>query len=78
MSGKSFATYNPATETLIARVQEAGPADLDLAVAAARTAFESGSEWRSMGAADRGQLLRKFGELVRRDRDYLAVRFHPS
>jgi acyl-CoA reductase-like NAD-dependent aldehyde dehydrogenase len=47
-----------------------------LAVAAARSAFQSGSEWSSMGAADRGQLLLKLADLVARDLEYLAVSFN--
>ena len=48
-------------------------ADVDLAVAAARKAFEVGSEWRSMDASQRGRLLYKLADLVERDRDYLFV-----
>ena len=46
MANKTFPTFNPATEEVIAQVQEANSADVDLAVAAARKAFEIGSEWR--------------------------------
>ena len=46
VSGKSFPTFNPATEEVIAQVQEGDAADIDLAVQAARKAFEVGSEWR--------------------------------
>ena len=74
-SGKKFPTYNPATEQVIAQVHEAGSADVDKAVAAARKAFEIGSEWRSMDPSARGQLLMKFGELLRRDIDYLSVKY---
>jgi hypothetical protein len=41
-SGRTFPTYNPATEELITHVQEADKEDVDLAVAAARKAFEIG------------------------------------
>ena len=40
-SGKTFETINPATEEVIAQVAEGDAADIDLAVAAARKAFES-------------------------------------
>ncbi len=73
VSGKTFPTYNPATEEVIAHVQEADSADVDLAVAAARKAFEIGSEWRSMEPSARGALLFKFAQLMRRDLDYLGV-----
>ena len=58
---------------MIAQVQEADKADVDKAVAAARKAFELGSEWRSMEPAARGTLLNKFAQLMRRDQEYLAV-----
>lgn len=72
LTGTSFPTYNPATEELLTYVQEAGPADVDRAVQAASDAFEIGSEWRSMSASDRGQLIHKFAQLIRRDEEYLA------
>jgi len=71
VSGKTFPTINPCTEEKICDVQEADKADVDLAVAAARKAFEVGSEWRSMDASQRGRLLYKLADLVERDRDYL-------
>lgn len=48
-------------------------ADVNKAVAAARKAFEIGSEWRSMDASDRGRLMNKWADLMERDRHYLAV-----
>ena len=42
-SGKTFPTVNPATEAVIARIAEGDAADIDLAVQAARRAFENKS-----------------------------------
>ena len=42
ISGKTFETYNPATEDVLAVVYEAQEEDIDVAVKAARSAFESG------------------------------------
>jgi aldehyde dehydrogenase (NAD+) len=39
VSGKTFKTINPATEEVIAEVQEGDKADVDKAVAAANDAF---------------------------------------
>lgn len=39
-SGKQFATVNPATGGIIAEVQQSNAADVDVAVAAARSAFK--------------------------------------
>jgi acyl-CoA reductase-like NAD-dependent aldehyde dehydrogenase len=72
LSGKTFPTYNPATEEEIAQVQEANEADVDLAVKAARKAFEIGSAWRSMDPSARGLLINKFAQLWRRDEELLA------
>jgi aldehyde dehydrogenase (NAD+) len=65
-SGKKFPVYNPATEEVLTQVEDAGSEDVDLAVAAARRAFDSG-EWSKMDAYDRGQILYKFGELIEKN-----------
>jgi len=71
-SGKTFPTHNPATEELLANVQEADKADVDKAVKAARSAFKLGSPWRRMDASARGNMLYKLADLIERDRVYLA------
>lgn len=72
VANKTFPTFNPATEEVIAQVQEANSADVDLAVAAARKAFEIGSEWRTADGSYRGVLLNKLASLMRRDIEKLA------
>ena len=62
-SGKTFETINPATEEVIALVAEGDAADIDLAVKAARKAFDSGP-WRKMDARDRGRLMYKLADLI--------------
>lgn len=47
---------------------------MEKAVEAARKAFQSNSPWRTMEPAARGDLMRKFANLLRRDIDYLSVR----
>lgn len=64
VSAKSFTTINPADESVITTVAEAGPDDVAAAVNAARAAFESGP-WRAMGASDRARILRKMADLIR-------------
>jgi acyl-CoA reductase-like NAD-dependent aldehyde dehydrogenase len=56
-SGETFATLNPATEEEIAQIARGSKADVDKAVKAAQRAFEIGSEWRTMDASLRGELL---------------------
>src|SRR5262245_32503334 len=46
-SGKTFETFNPATEQVIAQVAEGDEEDINAAVAAAHDQFEGG-EWRKM------------------------------
>ncbi|CAB3238982.1 unnamed protein product [Arctia plantaginis] len=71
-SGKTFKTYSPHDESVIASVAEGDKADIDLAVSAAKRAFQRNSEWRLMDASERGRILYKFAELVKRDAEYLA------
>ena len=71
VSGKTFETLNPATEEVIANVSEGDAADIDLAVKAARKAFDTGP-WRKMDARDRGRLLYKLAELIEENVEELA------
>jgi phenylacetaldehyde dehydrogenase len=71
VSGKTFETYNPATGEVLARVAEGDKADIDLAVKAARKAFESGP-WPEMSPSERGRLLWKLAELVDEHNEELA------
>jgi aldehyde dehydrogenase (NAD+) len=70
--GKTFATYNPATEAKIADVAEGDAADIDRAVKAARKAFESG-DWPKLDARDRGRLVHRLADLVEQNLDELAA-----
>jgi len=71
-SAKTFKTINPATGEVLTEIADAGAADVDRAVAAAREAFAEGSKWRRMSASDRGRLIWKLAELMERDLDELA------
>ena len=51
-SGKTFPVEDPATEETIAHVPSGDKADVDLAVAAARRAFESGP-WSRISPAEK-------------------------
>ncbi|XP_059479614.1 aldehyde dehydrogenase, mitochondrial [Neocloeon triangulifer] len=72
VSGKTFATINPATGEEICQIQEGDKADVDLAVKAANEAFRFGSPWRRMDASDRGVLLNRLADLIERDAVYIA------
>ena len=71
VSGRTFETINPATEEVIAEVAEGDAADVDLAVKAARRAFDSGP-WRKMDARDRTRLMNRLADLVEDNIDDLA------
>ena len=71
VSGKTFETYDPATGKVLARVAEGDKADVDLAVKAARKAFESGP-WPAMSPSERGRLLWKLAELIDQHHEELA------
>ena len=69
-SGRTFKTLNPATEQVIATVAEGNEADVDRAVAAARRAFEG--PWRTMRASERGQILLRLVDLMKKHADEIA------
>ena len=69
--GRTFEAIYPGSGRTIAHVALAGEADVDRAVAAARTAFESGPYTKMNGAA-RGRLLWKIADLMEANIDELA------
>jgi aldehyde dehydrogenase (NAD+) len=72
VSGKTFDTLNPATEEVITSVAEGDSADIDLAVTAARKAFEDGP-WKKTDARDRGRILLEIANLIEKNKDELAL-----
>jgi phenylacetaldehyde dehydrogenase len=71
VSGKTFEVKNPATGTTIARVAEGDKADIEVAVSAARRAFESGP-WSSLTPSERSKILWRVGDLISEHADELA------
>jgi len=70
-SGKTFETCNPATGEILARVAEGDRADIDLAVIAARKAFEEGA-WPEMLPSQRSKLLWRLADLLETHQQELA------
>src|SRR5580704_15142993 len=70
-SGKTFEVEDPATQEIIAHVPAGDKADIDLAVAAARRAFETGP-WSRISPAARQRLVWSLGDLLERHADELA------
>lgn len=62
--GRTFDSINPHDGSTVARVSRAGEADVKLAVAAARKAFDSGP-WPGMSGAERGALLKAVSEKIK-------------
>jgi len=62
-SGKTFTTYDPATEQPLAEIAAGDKEDVDRAVRAARRAFEDGP-WRRMTASERGRAIWKLADLI--------------
>ncbi|MDU6726471.1 MAG: aldehyde dehydrogenase family protein [Bradyrhizobium sp.] len=70
-SGDYFESFDPFLAQPWALIPRCDARDVDAAVAAARQALEQG-EWANMHPSQRGQLLRRFGDLIARDADHLA------
>jgi coniferyl-aldehyde dehydrogenase len=71
-TGKTFETRDPRTGDVLANIAEADKADVDLAVAAAREAFEHGP-WPRMSGYARGRAMSKLADLVEQRIEELAL-----
>src|SRR5262249_16704939 len=71
VSGKTFEVVNPATGAVIANVPAADKADVDLAVAAARRAFDDGV-WAKVSPSEKGRMRWNIGDLIERELEELA------
>ena len=63
ISGKTFATNNPATGDFLTDVAACSSDDVDFAVSNAKEAFEDG-RWRSISPRERKAVLLKFANLL--------------
>lgn len=70
-SGKTFEVFNPSTEEVIARVADCDQADVDLAVNAARQAFDQGP-WPRMAPSERSKIIWRIGDLIQDNLEELA------
>jgi betaine-aldehyde dehydrogenase len=71
LASATLDVLDPAAGEVIARVPDAGPADIDRAVKAARAAFDDGP-WKETTAQERGRILFKLASIVRERADELA------
>jgi len=70
--GATLDTLGPATGLVLATVPAAGPADIDLAVRAARRASDDGTWGSAVSERERSRILFRMAELVREQRIELA------
>jgi gamma-glutamyl-gamma-aminobutyraldehyde dehydrogenase len=70
-SGARFPTENPATGRQLAEVAAGDSEDIDVAVQAARRAFDAGI-WSRRSPAERKQVLLRFADLVEANLEELA------
>lgn len=61
LSASTFSVINPATEEVIAECPQAQPADVDLAVSTAKSAFDS---WSQLPDSQRQSTIHKLGQLI--------------
>ncbi|HEV7810460.1 MAG TPA: aldehyde dehydrogenase family protein, partial [Candidatus Limnocylindrales bacterium] len=71
-SGQTFTDVTGRDGATIAEVAEGGSEDVDRAVAAARRSFDDG-RWANRSPADRKRILLRLAELIRSNRDELAL-----
>jgi aldehyde dehydrogenase (NAD+) len=69
--GETFKTINPASEEVLAEISEAGPRDIDRAVAAARKAYDGA--WGSMPGKERAKYLFRIARIIQERSRELAV-----
>ncbi len=70
VSGKTFPVYNPHSDEVFAKVAEAGEADAEAAIDAAREAFDG--PWGALSPKDRGKFLLKLARIIQDEGESLA------
>src|ERR671919_1854981 len=71
--GARFDVFDPATGEVIATAPDSKHADVEAAVSAARRTFDEGRWWPGTPARDRGRILLRAAEIVRREHERLAT-----
>ncbi|MGC1831514.1 MAG: aldehyde dehydrogenase family protein, partial [Candidatus Acidiferrales bacterium] len=70
-SGKTFPTYNPATGEVLSNIAEGDKEDIDLAVKAARAAFDMGA-WSKISHSERGRMIWRLADLLEKHLEEFA------
>ena len=72
LDGQTFDCLSPVDGRLLTQVARCGAADIDAAVAAARSAFDS-RRWSGMAPSQRKRIMLRFADAVMADADNLAL-----
>jgi betaine-aldehyde dehydrogenase len=72
LDGETFERHSPAHDVVVSIYARGRSADVNSAVTSARRAFDSGA-WPRRAGVERARLLHRVGELIRRDREKLAL-----
>ncbi|KAG6424169.1 hypothetical protein SASPL_114582 [Salvia splendens] len=72
VSGKTFETIDPRNGEVIAKIAEGDKDDIDLAVKAARHAFDNGP-WPRFPPSERRRMMLKFADLIDQNMEELAA-----
>ena len=72
LDGARFDVVDPSTGGVIATVPDAKADDVDAAVRAARRTFDDGTWWPGTSERERGRILLRAAEIVRREHERLA------
>jgi acyl-CoA reductase-like NAD-dependent aldehyde dehydrogenase len=71
VASETYQPINPANEEPLAAVGKGDERDIDLAIAAARKAFDEGP-WPRMGAHERSRIVWRLGDLIQQNLDEMA------
>ncbi|HKX01125.1 MAG TPA: aldehyde dehydrogenase family protein, partial [Methylomirabilota bacterium] len=71
LSGETYQPINPANEEPVGTVGKGDERDIDLAVTAARKAFDEGP-WPKMSPHERGRIVWRLGDLIQQHLDDMA------
>ncbi|QXI26504.1 aldehyde dehydrogenase [Pseudomonas vanderleydeniana] len=72
LTGRTFDTFNPANGQLLAKITACDSTDVDVAVAAAKEAFDDG-RWHLLSPGERKHVLLRFAQLLEDNSHELAV-----
>ncbi|WP_017737448.1 aldehyde dehydrogenase [Pseudomonas sp. CBZ-4] len=72
VSGNTFSTTNPATGEVLAQITACNSADVDVAVASAKQAFDDG-RWHKLSPGTRKKVLLRFADLLEQHSHELSV-----